>query len=65
MQVALATTKLLNAVTVAATDGDISDAEKADLQKLVSEAKAAVEKCLTDADTSLGSLKFTISENNY
>merc|ERR1719181_2675541 len=51
MQVALATTKLLNAVTVAATDGDISDAEKADLQKLVSEAKAAVKTLAKDFDT--------------
>merc|ERR1719214_244496 len=50
MQVALATTKLLNAVTVAATDGDISDAEKADLQKLVSEAKAAVKTLAKDFD---------------
>merc|ERR1719160_604217 len=50
MRVALATTKLLNAVTVAATDGDISDAEKADLQKLVSEAKAAVKTLAKDFD---------------
>merc|ERR1719321_836035 len=50
MQVALATTKLLNAVTVAATDGDISDTEKADLQKLVSEAKAAVKTLAKDFD---------------
>merc|ERR1719337_678769 len=50
MKVALATTKLLNAVTVAATDGDISDAEKADLQKLVSEAKAAVKTLAKDFD---------------
>merc|ERR1719482_519073 len=51
MQVALATTKLLNAVTVAATDGDISDAEKADLAKLVSESKAAVKTLAKDFDT--------------
>merc|ERR1719388_274451 len=50
MKVALATTALLNAVTVAATDGDISDAEKADLQKLVSEAKAAVKTLAKDFD---------------
>merc|ERR1719420_1773927 len=50
MQVALATTKLLNAVTVAATDGDISDAEKADLQKLVSETKTAVKPLAKDFD---------------
>merc|ERR1719393_8996 len=50
MQVALATTKLLNAVTVAATDGDISDAEKADLQNLISESKAAVKTLAKDFD---------------
>merc|ERR1719217_593402 len=50
MQVALATTKLLNAVTVAATDGDISDSEKADLKKLVDEAKAAVKALAKDFD---------------
>merc|ERR1719395_323502 len=50
MQVALATTKLLNAVTVAATDGDISDAEKADLPNLISESKAAVKTLAKDFD---------------
>merc|ERR1719217_1400103 len=50
MQVALATTKLLNAVTVAATDGDISDSEKADLKKWVDEAKAAVKALAKEFD---------------
>merc|ERR1719217_739540 len=50
MQVALATTKLLNAVTVAATDGDISDTEKADLANLVSETKTAVKTLAKDFD---------------
>merc|ERR1719299_392819 len=41
MKVALATTALLNAVTLAAGDGDISSQEKADLEKLVGETKTA------------------------
>merc|ERR1719380_161492 len=49
-RVAMATTALLNAVTLAATDGDISDAEKADLQKLVSETKTAVKTLAKDFD---------------
>merc|ERR1719217_1733979 len=63
MQVALATTKLLNAVTVAATDGDISDAEKADLEKLVGETKAAVKGLAKDFDTARKALNKPISED--
>merc|ERR1719265_719680 len=45
-----ATQKLLVAVTVAATDGDISSDEKAHLESLVSEAKAAVKQLAKDFD---------------
>merc|ERR1719316_974955 len=48
IQVSLATTKLLNAVTHAATDGDISSQEKAELETLVSQAKAAVKQLSED-----------------
>merc|ERR1719463_429985 len=48
IQVSLATTKLLNAVTLAATDGDISSQEKAELETLVSQAKAAVKQLSQD-----------------
>merc|ERR1719217_863403 len=50
IQVSLATTKLLNAVTLAATDGNISSQEKAELETLVSQAKAAVKQLSKDFD---------------
>merc|ERR1719265_2269208 len=40
VRVGMATQKLLIAVTSAATDGDISDQEKAELKSLVEESKA-------------------------
>merc|ERR1719393_890767 len=63
MKVALATTKLLNAVTQAATDGDISSEEKADLEKLVGETKAAVKGLAKDFDTARKALNKPISED--
>merc|ERR1719409_1837375 len=45
MRVALATKKLMIAVTEAATDGDISSKEKAELSSLVSESKEANDCC--------------------
>merc|ERR1719420_2503273 len=51
MRVAMATTALLNAVTEAATDGDISSSEKENLASLVAEAKAAVKQLAKDFDT--------------
>merc|ERR1719310_322897 len=50
VQVSLATTKLLNAVTLAAADGNISSQEKAELETLVSQAKAAVKQLPKDFD---------------
>merc|ERR1740130_299943 len=50
MRVALATKKLLVAVTEAATDGNISSQEKAELSSLVSEAKAAIKELAKDFD---------------
>merc|ERR1719473_744240 len=50
MRVALATKKLLTAVSEAATDGDISSGEKDELRGLVSEAKAAVKQLAKDFD---------------
>merc|ERR1719387_2288078 len=50
IRVALATQKLLIAVTEAATDGDISSKEKAELSSLVLEAKAAVKALAKDFD---------------
>merc|ERR1740130_1564696 len=50
MRVALATKKLMVAVTEAATDGDISSAEKAELASLVSETKAAIKQLAKDFD---------------
>jgi len=50
MRVALATKKLLVAVTEAATDGNISSAEKEELKSLVSEAKAAIKQLAKDFD---------------
>jgi hypothetical protein len=46
--VALTTKKLLIAVTEAATDGDISDKEKAELASVVLETKAAVKQLAQD-----------------
>merc|ERR1719161_1801724 len=50
VRVALATSKLMVAVTEAATDGDISSSEKQTLSSLVSEAKAAVKQLAKDFD---------------
>merc|ERR1719265_2220254 len=50
MKVAMATAALLNKVTEAATDGDISSQEKLELASLVSEAKAAVKQLAKDFD---------------
>merc|ERR1719420_2238420 len=50
VRVALATTALMVAVTEAATDGDISSKEKAELKSLVSDAKAAVKGLAKDFD---------------
>merc|ERR1740117_279605 len=50
MRVALATRKLLVAVTEAATDGNISSQEKAELGSLVTEAKEAVKQLAKDFD---------------
>merc|ERR1719217_608697 len=63
MKVALATTALLNAVTQAATDGDISSEEKAYLEKLVGETKAAVKGLAKDFDTARKALNKPISED--
>merc|ERR1719388_437265 len=63
MKVALATTALLNAVTLAAGDGDISSQEKADLEKLVGETKAAVKNLSKDFDTARKALNKPISED--
>merc|ERR1719160_218122 len=51
MRVAMSTKKLTIAVTEAATDGDISSKEKAELSSLVLEAKAAVKQLAKDFDT--------------
>merc|ERR1719502_1411821 len=50
IRVALATSKLLVAVTEAATDGDISSKEKEELASLVLESKAAVKALAKDFD---------------
>merc|ERR1719265_632165 len=50
LAVGTATSKLLNAVTHAAGDGDISSAEKAELSALVDEAKAAVKALAKEFD---------------
>merc|ERR1719161_173722 len=60
-RVALATTKLLVAVTEAATDGDISSQEKSELQSLVSEAKAAVKQLAKDFDGARKALNKPVS----
>merc|ERR1719217_446600 len=61
MKVALATTALLNAVTLAAGDGDISSQEKADLEKLVGETKTAVKNLAKDFDTARKALNKPVS----
>merc|ERR1719299_102609 len=50
LAVGVATSKLLNAVTHAAGDGDISSEEKAELSSLVDEAKAAVKALAKEFD---------------
>merc|ERR1719316_2017765 len=50
-KVALATSKLLNAVTQAAGDGDISSQEKAELQDLITQTKEAVKGLAKAFDT--------------
>jgi hypothetical protein len=57
VRVAMATKKLLMAVTSAATDGDISSEEKAELESLVQEAKAAVKQLAKDFDAVRRTLK--------
>merc|ERR1719324_66859 len=61
MKVAIATTALLNKVTEAATDGDISSQEKADLASLVDEAKAAVKQLAKDFDAVRKSMNKPVS----
>merc|ERR1719265_1074107 len=51
MRVALTTNKLMETVTHAATDGDISSNEKSELQSLVAEAKEARKQLAKDFDT--------------
>jgi len=63
MRVALATKKLMIAVTEAATDGDISSKEKAELSSLVLEAKAAVKALAKDFDGARKALKVAVSED--
>merc|ERR1719261_2170795 len=57
----MATTALLNKVTEAATDGDISPQEKEHLKSLVSEAKAAVRALAKDFDAVRKSLNKPVS----
>jgi len=61
LRVALATKNLLIAVTEAATDGDISSQEKAQLSSLVAEAKAAIKELAKAFDAVRKSLKTPIS----
>merc|ERR1719161_823551 len=61
MKVAMATTALLNKVTEAATDGDISSQEKADLSSLVADAKAAVKQLAKDFDAVRKSMNKPVS----
>merc|ERR1719272_2439011 len=61
LRVALATKNLLIAVTEAATDGDISSQEKAQLSSLVAEAKAAIKELAKEFDAVRKSLKTPIS----
>merc|ERR1719235_649808 len=61
MKLALATSKLLNSVTAAATDGDISDSEKAQLASEVAEAKSAMKALAKDFDAVRKSLNKPVS----
>merc|ERR1719352_1887073 len=63
MRVALATKKLMIAVTEAATDGDISSKEKAELSSLVLESKAAIKALAKDFDGARKALKVAVSED--
>merc|ERR1719316_1945248 len=61
MKLALATSKLLTSVTAAATDGDISSEEKAQLASEVAEAKAAMKELAKDFDAVRKSLNKPVS----
>merc|ERR1719230_1761668 len=61
MKLALATSKLLNSVTAAATDGDISSEEKAQLASEVAEAKSAMKELAKDFDAVRKSLNKPVS----
>merc|ERR1719171_2405166 len=61
MKLALATSKLLTSVTAAATDGDISSEEKAQLASEVAEAKSAMKALAKDFDAVRKSLNKPVS----
>merc|ERR1719333_1515058 len=61
MKLVLATSKLLNSVTAAATDGDISDSEKAQLASEVAEAKSAMKELAKDFDGARKALNKPVS----
>merc|ERR1719335_815157 len=61
MKLALATSKLLNSVTAAATDGDISSEEKTQLASEVAEAKSAMKQLAKDFDAVRKSLNKPVS----
>merc|ERR1719421_595135 len=61
IRVALAVKELLIAVTHSATDGDISSSEKAELQSLCAEARAAVKQLAKDFDAGRKSLNKPVS----
>merc|ERR1719482_726595 len=61
MKLALATSKLLTSVTAAATDGDISSEEKAQLASEVAEAKSAMKELAKDFDAARKSLNKPVS----
>jgi len=63
IKVGMATAALLNAVTHAATDGDISSDEKAELEKLVAETKEAVKNLAKDFHGARKALNAPISES--
>jgi len=63
MKVAMATTELLNKVTEAATDGDISSSEKADLATAVAASKSAVKALAKDFDAARKTLKDPVSKD--
>merc|ERR1719158_1494934 len=63
IRVALATKNLLVAVTEAATDGDISSKEKAELQSLVLEVKAAVKQLAKDFDVARKALNKPVAQD--